>query len=203
MLRSRESSEAAHNNKMPNTCEVCASEPSKYRCPTCGLMSCSLACTQSHKIYCAAKTPSLKTSNEVNDEIQHHPENADGLPGGTMHEAPNGVDPRTLGSSPQLKELFECYPALRDQLQDIYKATLEEEWIETQMQGGRRPFGRGKGAPRSRGPWTREKGFNRGLGKVRKLREMCEEGSEVGKNAEGYMRFLALVNGERLRQETL
>lgn len=25
-------------DKMPGTCEVCVSEPSKYRCPTCGLM---------------------------------------------------------------------------------------------------------------------------------------------------------------------
>ncbi|KJK65303.1 HIT zinc finger [Aspergillus parasiticus SU-1] len=201
MLRSCESSKAAHTKKMPNTCEVCASEPSKYRCPTCGLLSCSLACTQSHKIYCAPKEPSSKTSEEVNG-TGNQPEEVNGHTGENTHESQNDTDPRALGSSPQLKELFDRYPALRDQLRDIYKATLEEEWVETQVHGGRRPFGRGKGAPRSRGPWTREKGFNRGLGKVRKLREMCEEGSEVGKNAEGYMRFVALVNGERFPQES-
>ncbi|KAE8379105.1 hypothetical protein BDV26DRAFT_174399 [Aspergillus bertholletiae] len=200
MLRSCGSSKAAHNTKMPNTCEVCASEPSKYRCPTCGLMSCSLACTQSHKIYCAPKVPSPKPSDEVKS-AQNQLEEVNGDIGEDAHELRNGTDPRALGSSPQLMDLLDRYPALRDQLRDIYKATLEEEWVETQVQGGRRPFGRGKGAPRSRGPWTREKGFNRGLGKVRKLREMCEEGSEVGKSAEGYMRFVALVNGEHFPKE--
>ncbi|KAB8073621.1 hypothetical protein BDV29DRAFT_175076 [Aspergillus leporis] len=186
---------------MPNTCEVCASEASKYRCPTCGLMSCSLACTQSHKIYCAPKAPSLKPLNEVKDNPPR-PEGGNGHFREIACETQNGTDPRALGSSPQLKELFARYPALRDQLRDIYKVTLEEEWVETQVHGGRRPFGRGRGAPRSRGPWTREKGFNRGLGKARKLRERCEEDLETGDNAEGYMRFIALVNGERLPQES-
>ncbi|KAE8352940.1 hypothetical protein BDV28DRAFT_118320 [Aspergillus coremiiformis] len=197
MLRSCESLKAAHTKKMPGTCEVCATEPSKYRCPTCGLMSCSLACTQSHKIYCAPRAPSPMTSNEVND-IQHRPEEVNEHTGEITHEVQNGSNPHALGSSPQLMELFDRYPALRDQLREIYKASLEEEWVEPQAHGGRRPFGRGRGAPRSRGPWTREKGFNRGLGKVRKLRERCEEGLELGKNGEGYMRFITLVKGERL-----
>ncbi|KAF7597049.1 hypothetical protein BBP40_010523 [Aspergillus hancockii] len=187
---------------MSNTCEVCASEPSKYRCPTCRLMSCSLACTQSHKIYCAPKALSPEVLKEA-DENQPRPEEANGNAGGSARETQNGTDPRALGSSLQLKELLARYPALRDQLHDIYKVTLEEEWVETQVHGNRRPFGRGRGAIRSRGPWTREKGFNRGLGKVRKLRERCEEDLETRDNAEGYMRFIALVNGDHLPQESV
>lgn len=88
--------------------------------------------------------------------------------------------------------MLDEYPRLRDQLRDIYQATREEEWVEIQPSAGR---GRGRGT-RSRGPWTAEKGFKRGLGKVRQYRQRCEEGLETGKDAEGFMRFSRLVNGE-------
>lgn len=53
---------------------------------------------------------------------------------------------------------------------------------------------RGKPGPRNHGPWTREKGFKRGLGKVRKYRGQCEDGSETGPTAESFMRLLSFVN---------
>ncbi|PYH96341.1 HIT finger domain protein [Aspergillus ellipticus CBS 707.79] len=191
---------------MPGNCEVCVSEPSKYRCPTCGLMSCSLACTQSHKIYCAPKAQSPKPSDQTVD-TQPLPTEANG--DATSETAPkvrNGLDLKSLGSSPELQELLDRFPSLREQLYDIYKATLEEEWVETQNHAGHhagrgRHFGRGKGPHRHHGPWTREKGFNRGRGKVRKLRERCEEGLETGKAAEGFVRFMALTTGNELPQE--
>lgn len=82
----------------------------------------------------------------------------------------------------------------------MYKTSLEEEWVELQYKpqagrGGRGNARGGRGGYRNRGPWTREKGFNRGLGKVRKYREQCEAGLVIGKDAEGFMRFVALVNG--------
>ncbi|PLN84975.1 putative HIT finger domain protein [Aspergillus taichungensis] len=178
---------------MSSKCEVCSLESPKYRCPTCGLMSCSLACTQSHKIYCAPKAPSPHPP----DDSSH-----DQPPSKTIngHGAEDDVDrPPASGSSAQLVELLDRYPSLREQLREIYKTTLEEEWVEPPQSAGRgRGFGqRGRGgAHRNRGPWTRDKGFNRGLGKVRKLRERCEDGSEIGQNAEGFSRFMTLVIGE-------
>lgn len=108
------------------------------------------------------------------------------------------LSPEALGSSKELKELFSQYPQLRDQLRDIYKVTLEEAWAESQVRpSGRRPFGKGRGPHRvNRGPWTPEKGFRRGLGKVRKLRVRCEDGVDTGRDAEGFMGFITLVNGE-------
>lgn len=158
--------------------------------------SCSLACTQSHKIYCTPKAPSPKPpqDTDTNPPPQDEP---NGLIDGEGAPAQNALFPKSIASSPELKILFEQYPSLRDQLRDIYTATLEEEWVEVQTHGNRhRSFHRGKGGPRNRGPWTREKGFNRGLGKVRKFRERCEEGLETGKASEGLMRFMKLVNGE-------
>ncbi|PYH78253.1 HIT finger domain protein [Aspergillus uvarum CBS 121591] len=180
---------------MPGTCEVCVSEPSKYRCPTCGLMSCSLACTQSHKIYCAPKALPPNPSEDQEPSAAAIGDTSEA----EMPQTETALDIKSLGTSSQLKELLDRFPSLRDQLQDIYQATLEEEWQETQPYAGRpRGFGRGRATHRHRGPWTREKGFNRGVGKVRKLRERCEEGDEVGKKAEGYMRFMALITGNQL-----
>ncbi|KAJ6080310.1 hypothetical protein N7467_010063 [Penicillium canescens] len=179
---------------MPGSCEVCSSEPSKYRCPTCELMSCSLACTQSHKIYCALKAPSNEGSSNPPD-ADPSPQNGDENAEPTESKRPTNV--AAVATSAQIKELLEKYPQLRSQLQEIYQATLEEEWVEwhtTPIRG--RGRGRGRGGPtrRSRGSWTTEKGFNRGLGKVRKLRQDCEEGTETGQAAEAFMRFMALVN---------
>lgn len=176
------------------------------------MASCSLGCTQSHKIYCAPKPPSQyppeagtnqdTASNHVNSDTQLEIDTTNGFPGRRKQDQPPNLE--TLGTSSELQDLFRRYPQLRDQLRDIYQTTLEEEWVEVQPVGGRgggfrggRPGGRGRGGGyRDRGPWTREKGFNRGLGKVRKLRERCETGVEIGKDAEGFMRFVALVHGE-------
>ncbi|KAJ5157104.1 uncharacterized protein N7482_008204 [Penicillium canariense] len=214
---------------MPGSCEVCSSEPSKYRCPTCALMryetrlaaaglylcklsnraalfSCSLACSQSHKIYCAPKaTP---TNEEPTDNsaaaaaaaaTQSPLQNGDIAPDAARDMATKRSPsaPAVIAASPELQELLSRYPQLRSQLHDIYQATQEEEWQEWYNPPTRgRPYGRGgRGSSRrSRGPWTAEKGFNRGLGKVRKLRQDYEEGSETGVSVEAFMEFLALVN---------
>lgn len=176
------------------------------------MISCSLGCTQSHKIYCAPKPisqDSLKagtnqdTANDhVNNDPQPKIDTTNGFSGRKQQDQLPHLE--TLGTSSELQDLFCQYPQLRFQLRDIYQTTLEEEWVEVQPVGGGgggfrggRPSGRGRGGGyRNRGPWTREKGFNRGLGKVRKLRERCEAGVEIGKGAEGFMRFVALVHGE-------
>ncbi|KKZ62149.1 hypothetical protein EMCG_00464 [[Emmonsia] crescens] len=205
-------------------CEVCSTELSKYRCPTCNVQSCSLACTQSHKIYCTPKA----------SEQGHEPEKRKGLldnvQNGTSETAPGGAYEGTADPSPQLsdnpatntfpnpnipraalqfkdlessqalKDLFARFPTLRSQLRDIYKLTLEEEWVEMKHSNYGRGRGRGRGGftgrgGRSRGPWNEEKGFNRGLGKVRRLRETLESnnGAANSTDIEGFRQFTALV----------
>ncbi|KAJ5586832.1 uncharacterized protein N7459_002597 [Penicillium hispanicum] len=165
--------------------------------------SCSLACTQSHKIYCAPKaTPSNQESSEAPvDSKTHQPLNN----GDIGHDTAGGIDSKRnqsntvdIATSPALKALLEGHPQLRAQLHDMYQATQEHQWAEWYTPPTRgRPHGRGGRTPsrRSRGPWTAEKGFNRGLGRVRKLRQGCEDGTEAGPVPEGFMQFLALVNG--------
>lgn len=160
--------------------------------------SCSLGCTQSHKIYCEPKLESASESTTaaaaISESTQPPKKKNDHLP-----------DLETLGTSPELHELFTRYPQLRSQLYDIYKTTLEEEWVEFQPQPGRGRGGngRGRGGVRNRGQWTREKGFSRGLGKVKKSRERCEAGLDTGRDAEGFLRFVALVNPNDEEEENL
>lgn len=168
----------------------------------CRRSSCSLACTQSHKIYCAPKAPSPKPTGLTVDAQQPPSESNEHATSEVAPKAQNGLDIKSLGSSAELKDLLDRFPSLREELYDIYKTTLEEAWVETQRFGGRgRHHGRGKGPHRHNGPWTREKGFNRGVGRVRKLRERCEEGLETGKKAEGFVRFTSLVTGNELPHE--
>ncbi|CEJ54121.1 hypothetical protein PMG11_00443 [Penicillium brasilianum] len=187
---------------MPGSCEVCSLEPSKYRCPTCSLMSCSLACTQSHKIYCAPKatppdeepkdTPADATAPASLQKGDTTPESA-----GNTSNKKIETSAAAIAASSELQALFSRYPQLRSQLHEIYQATQEEEWQEWYTPPTRgRPYGRGGrgGSRRSRGSWTAEKGFNRGLGKVRKLRQDCEGGIETGVKARAFVDFLAVVN---------
>ncbi|KAJ5678358.1 uncharacterized protein N7477_003991 [Penicillium maclennaniae] len=194
---------------MAGSCEVCSLEPSKYRCPTCAVMSCSLACTQSHKIYCAPKaapaheTPDVPATTETISPLQ----NGDHTQEAVNHETNQYQSfPGSMATFQDLKELLLRHPQLRDQLHEIYRGTQEDQWVEWYTPPTRgRGHGRGGRAPtrRSRGHWTAEKGFNRGLGRVRKLRQDCEEGTETGPNAEAFMQFLALVHGhqEQLEQQ--
>jgi hypothetical protein len=79
--------------------------------------------------------------------------------------------------------------------------TLEREWVEVKSSSYARGRDRGRsgytarGGGRITGSWTAEKGFNRGLDKVRRWRESCEDGVG-GANSEGFRQFAALVLGE-------
>lgn len=165
--------------------------------------SCSLACVQSHKVYCAPKAtsangvPAGTSASNANAPLQNGDHSHDAAETTEKHQ--KQISSAAIASSPELKELLSHHPQLRDQLHEIYRSTLEDEWVEyyTPPTRGR---GHGRGGKtqsrRSRGPWTAEKGFNRGLGRVRKMRQNCEDGSETGRNAEAFMQFLALVNGQ-------
>jgi len=171
--------------------------------------SCSLACTQSHKIYCAPKAaPSNGTPAKIPAPADTNPplQNGENTPGvvGRPESKCDQSSPTSIAASPELKGLLLRHPQLRSQLYEIYRGTQEDQWVEWYTPPTRgRGHGRGGRTPtrRSRGPWTAEKGFNRGVGRIRKFRQDCEEGTETGTNAEAFMQFLFLVNGQRDQPE--
>lgn len=164
--------------------------------------SCSLGCVQSHKIYCTPKetTAPDQGGSQASAESGKAQSTANGH---VSEEARSGKkEPfslESLGSSKELQDIFTRFPGLRGKLREIYRSTLEEEWASAQHPDLGRRHDRRRGHHRgggNKGQWTAEKGFNRGLGKVRKWRESCEDGKSTGPDAEGFMRFIALVNDE-------
>jgi hypothetical protein len=100
----------------------------------------------------------------------------------------------------EIQKLFAEYPNLRSKLREIYNITLEEGWDAEQKHS---TYHRGDQQAHNhhhhhnnRGTWTAEKGFNRGVGKVRKWREGCEGGECTDIDAEGFMKFMTLVAGD-------
>ncbi|KAK2742474.1 hypothetical protein FQN57_005365 [Myotisia sp. PD_48] len=183
---------------------------------------CSLPCSQAHRNSCS--TTSIKTSQDqpptldgssvatAQQNTLASSEDQKNIAASETHRPP-GLPPQnslndfsTLEHSPKLQELWTRFPTLRSKLLEVYKLTLEEEWIETGPPTYGRGRGRGRGNHsrmhgRSRGPWTPGKGFNRGVGKVRKWRESCEaNGPSIGNtnwaNKEAFRQFIALVNPE-------
>jgi len=214
---------------MTKLCQVCSHEPSKYRCPVCQLSSCSLSCSQSHKKHCtsAASEPAedlgspwmtaatkSDRNSEVNTAVNSHIASfSDKSRDRLARSGPLSSDQRQratldftrLESSPELEALWHRFPLLRPKLREIYKITLETEWVEMKAPSYTRGRGRGKfgyavRGGKTMGPWTQEKGFHRGLGKVRKWRESCEDGVG-GVDHEGFMQFAALVLAECGSQE--
>ena len=129
-------------------------------------------------------------------------------------ESPPAADkedfPLKSKSKELIQELFLQYPHLRGQLREIYQVTLQEAWIEDQDQpedrygtGGGYSRGRRRVMKKNRGPWTEEKGFRRGLGRVRKFREQVAAGyglqyeAEKKKDLQGLVRFMDLVINQR------
>ncbi|EED16775.1 HIT finger domain protein, putative [Talaromyces stipitatus ATCC 10500] len=180
-------------------CEVCSKEPSKYKCPTCGLLSCSLGCTKSHKIYCAPKQDPAAEDSAENAQ----PED----PGNLAKQEDNTTQSKEQEPLPkaEIQKLFAEYPNLRSRLREIYKTTLEEEWNATAPDSKHSTYHRGDRQAHNhhhhhnnnRGTWTAEKGFNRGVAKIRRWREGCEGGECTDADAEGFVKFMALVAGER------
>lgn len=151
------------------------------------ISSCSLACTKSHKIYCAPKPNPVVVSEAAKQSSETDPAQEE-------HNADEKIPLK------EIQEIFAQYPNLRSKLLDIYKSTLEQEW-EVSGQGHSMYPNNQRHAFRhhhnSRGPWTAEKGFNRGVEKIRQWREGCEGGEFTDKDADGFMKFMAVVAGER------
>ncbi|XP_031371726.1 zinc finger HIT domain-containing protein 3-like [Punica granatum] len=76
-------------------CQVCCQAPSKYKCPSCYLPYCSLACFKRHKeIPCAKPTPSVKKPMVDREEPKGRPLSVD--------------DPSEVVLQEQLKSVAAC-----------------------------------------------------------------------------------------------
>jgi hypothetical protein len=161
--------------------------------------SCSLVCSKAHKAACGGISKDIPggSENEAQDNIKE--ENSG--PFQPLDAASSSMNHFSeLEISSELKHLFTRYPALRSQLQTIYKYTKPPEPSSEEQA---RSHGDFSGHARSRnghnwsdrGAWTEEKGFDRGLSLLKKLRNGGKE------NSEGLKEFSELVHLVRQREE--
>ncbi|KAI7580827.1 hypothetical protein KC346_g18837, partial [Hortaea werneckii] len=118
-------------------CSICTTHESKYKCPFCGLRSCSLACYKQHQpFHTTTTTTTTTTSSSCEDpttttQPQHaspsSPPRPDRpRPGPTNHRpVPPKRDMTRFASDPDFLALLHRYPRLRIQLQALYALTLE------------------------------------------------------------------------------
>lgn len=137
-------------------CSVCSVEASKYKCAACKALSCSLPCFKTHAAQCKVEPPDREAKPTAS----------------TTGPSENPLDEQPHPpSSVELSELFQRYPTLSEQLQDIYKATQrpgERAEESKSFRAGFKGRGRGRGSHSFNGMsgarhWTRDKGFDRGL----------------------------------------
>ncbi|KAH7061232.1 hypothetical protein B0J12DRAFT_565184 [Macrophomina phaseolina] len=205
---------------MSSTCDVCGAQPHKYKCPSCTVKYCSLACFKTHKPIHDSSAPAASASAK-------DPQNASATPP-TQAPAPEQPpsDPlQRLLADPALQTLLQKHPNLRAQLLTIYTSTLEpdpDEWAEQQQQqqqsgrgrgrGGRgRGRGGGAGMPggqRARGPWKQETADKNAVGQILRAQEReggeaMREFVELVQRALGGEAYQGLVLGEEGKHEAV
>ncbi|TIA21793.1 hypothetical protein D6C83_08111 [Aureobasidium pullulans] len=108
---------------MGEICGVCSQNESKYKCPSCQVRYCSIACFKQHKETHANDPPKEKPApaQPIAAETTTVPTTTrNALPGSTKK-----VDFTNFESDPELLRLLSRYPNLRIQLQSVYGLTLE------------------------------------------------------------------------------
>ncbi|KAF2470752.1 uncharacterized protein BDR25DRAFT_369199 [Lindgomyces ingoldianus] len=204
-------------------CGICNTEPKKYKCPTCAIPYCSLACFKIHK--------------------PTHPDISPSTPNPTLHPTPLVIpDPpppppvpkyikqrkdfSQFASKPQYQELLRTHPTLLSSLQRIYAATIEPRPADNPPTSFQHPYnGRGRGSysrgrgsrGRSRGgymrsgdhrhgdenrsrKWSQKKGDADAMKLLKRLREGKEGGGEQAAIVE-FVRLVEETFGDGERRE--
>lgn len=164
--------------------------------------SCSTECYKSHQTT-HADIPSLTVTPFIPDGLPPKPPAAIAFTGAANSYVKGGGSSfathllSSLESSADLQILYTRYPRLQGQLKEIYEAATEppEDQLNDQtFSSDRGVRGQGRGKNRGRGPegrtaapWSRHKGIEAGIHRLRTLRHL------KGENGDGLREFSRLV----------
>ncbi|EUC34766.1 hypothetical protein COCVIDRAFT_91707 [Bipolaris victoriae FI3] len=180
-------------------CGVCETEPKKYKCPTCALPYCSLACFKTHKVTHPEDAVS-STSKPAEPTIPQPPP-----PAPIPRYLKSRTDFSTLATSPKYQDLLKANPILLSTLQRVYAKTIQPDpederrrrMLERNMSRGRGSRGRGRG--RGRGGrhweereerWTPKKGDKDAMAVLKSIRD----GEDNQEEKEAMAQFVELVD---------
>ncbi|KAF2792467.1 hypothetical protein K505DRAFT_376025 [Melanomma pulvis-pyrius CBS 109.77] len=161
-------------------CGICKTEPKKYKCPTCAVPYCSLACFKLHKPTHPVSAASPSTS--AAPEIPQPP-----LPAPPPKYLRQKVDFSVLATNPKFQELLKTHPELFSTLQHVFAATIEPERGDrprSHYRGGRGGKFRDQGSK-----WTQKRGDADAMKLLKGVRD-----GEKGDKVQGAMaEFVRLV----------
>ncbi|OCK85712.1 hypothetical protein K432DRAFT_421536 [Lepidopterella palustris CBS 459.81] len=178
---------------MATLCGICSQQPPKYKCPTCRLPYCSLACFKSHKpLHDASRAALPPAETSISAPTQNTP---------AQNPRPPPADFSALLTNPSIQALLTTHPTLRDDLRKIYAATLAPDPSQSEHnnhfrgrgcgfrnRGSGRGWFRGGGRGRDVPEWTPERGERDALWMLRRAREGRWDG-----DAEGVREFVRII----------
>ncbi|KAI4717680.1 hypothetical protein E4T48_06109 [Aureobasidium sp. EXF-10727] len=157
---------------MAEICAVCEQNESKYKCSSCRLRYCSIACFKKHKDTHANDAPKEQPA-QTTPSAQLTPSDLPSLPA-TRTALPGSskkIDFAGFESDPELLRLLSRYPNLRIQLQSVYGLTLEPPPQEQRSFSSRgRGRGRGRGGFQHQSHWSQAKGDKEATESFRNMR---------------------------------
>ncbi|KAE8848103.1 hypothetical protein PTNB73_01945 [Pyrenophora teres f. teres] len=174
-------------------CGVCATEPKKYKCPTCALPYCSLTCFKTHKpTHSDPSTTSEPTPTTTSPTLPQPTQPPTPKPR-YLKQRP---DFSLLATNPKFQSLLKTHPVLFPSLQRVYAKTIQPDpederrrrLLERNAFRGRGTRGRGRGRGGGRGGWngheereerwTPKKGDKDAMGVLKEMRSAQASGEE-------------------------
>ncbi|KAI5206893.1 hypothetical protein AUEXF2481DRAFT_7119 [Aureobasidium subglaciale EXF-2481] len=156
---------------MVEICGVCQQVESKYKCPSCQLRYCSIACYKQHKETHANHAPRVQDTQPTQHAQSLVPESDAPKARGALAGSSRKIDFTGFDSDPELLRLLSRYPNLRIQLQSVYGLTLEPPPQEQRSFSSRgRGRGRGRGGFHQQSHWSQAKGDKEAADSFRNMR---------------------------------
>lgn len=125
------------NDSKPKLCELCGTELSKYRCPKCKILYCSVACFKSHKEkQCQLLTDqsnekhSYKEEREMSDNSLDEEDTEDKVPVEKLQRLGESHEVRQMLENPHLRSLMIGLVESKDPGHTIEAAMQEPIFLE-------------------------------------------------------------------------
>ncbi|OTB03582.1 hypothetical protein M426DRAFT_23737 [Hypoxylon sp. CI-4A] len=182
-------------------CLVCDSDQGKYKCPLCGLYTCSLTCFRDHR----DNHPHVEPPPMEQPKSTFPSSSGDVKPAGGFQDT-SGLQESTAQSGtlerseiadlPEYKALTQRFPQLERLLWAIAVAT-DPPTPNGGSNGMHNPLpGFNKGRRKANQPWTRDVGYENGIDVLRRIRDA------PGDDREALREYSELVRLYTARRET-
>lgn len=115
---------------MAKSCEVCSSEESKYKCPTCVIPYCSVVCYKTHLENCVTKVNDIGATGLKEPAFEHKFPTNDTVPIPTLEKLKENKDLVNLLANPHLQSFLTSVDTADNPGRLMRKAMREPLFLE-------------------------------------------------------------------------